>query len=126
MHSGLISCDADLPASEVARLMVTHRVHCVIVRGRSARVPGETRVWGIVSDLDLLQAGVRTDSSRAAGTIAHTPVVTVDPSCPVGDAAEQMLRHRVSHAVVVEADSHHPVGVLSTLDIARRLAGGAT
>jgi CBS domain-containing protein len=34
-----------------------------------------------------------------------------------------MVEHEVSHLIVVEPRSARPVGVLSTLDIARALAG---
>jgi CBS domain-containing protein len=34
-----------------------------------------------------------------------------------------MVEHEVTHVVVVEPRSARPVGVLSTLDIARALAG---
>jgi hypothetical protein len=36
-----------------------------------------------------------------------------------------MTEHEVTHLVVVDAESDKPLGVLSTLDVAARLAGRA-
>ena len=33
MHPGILSCDADAPLTEVARMMSTHHVHCIVVTG---------------------------------------------------------------------------------------------
>jgi hypothetical protein len=35
-----------------------------------------------------------------------------------------MARHGATHALVVDPASHRPIGILSTLDIARVLAWG--
>jgi CBS domain-containing protein len=40
------------------------------------------------------------------------------------DAAREMLKNGVSHAVVVHPVRHRPIGVLSTLDVAGVLAWG--
>jgi hypothetical protein len=34
-----------------------------------------------------------------------------------------MVEHEVAHLIVVERHSRRPIGVLSTLDVARALAG---
>ena len=56
-------------------------------------------------------------------TIAATPAVTVTTDDDLARAAELMDEHRASHLVVVEPRSTRPIGVLSSLDIARALAG---
>ena len=33
MHPGILSCDPDATLTEVARMMSTHHVHCIVVRG---------------------------------------------------------------------------------------------
>jgi CBS domain-containing protein len=57
MHRGVLSCSRDATLAEVACLMASRRVHCVVV----ADEPGDAdSLWGIVSDLDLVAAaGVR-------------------------------------------------------------------
>jgi CBS domain-containing protein len=80
-------------------------------------------VWGIISDLDLVRAGIR-NGARSARGLAVQPIVVVEPSMPVREAAEEMLARGVSHAVVTDPATRRPVGVLSTLDVAGVLAWG--
>ena len=122
MHPGILSCEPDASLTEVAKMMATHHVHCVAVVGVSQEEP-ECFVWGIVSDLDLVKAGIG-EQEQTARTLASQPVVVVDPSMPLRDAARHMLDHGVSHAVVTDPLAHRPVGVLSTLDVAGVLAWG--
>lgn len=57
IHPGILSCQADASVTNVARMMASHHVHCVAVIGVPQSQPGETLVWGIISDVDLLRAG---------------------------------------------------------------------
>ena len=117
MHHGVIVCDREDPLSRVARLMSEHRVHSVVVGGEAGRL------WGIVSDLDLVAAAaVRPLDEQTAGGTAVTPVVAVEPGHSLQEAAELMTAYGVAHLVVVEPETGRPVGVLSTLDLARTLA----
>jgi CBS domain-containing protein len=121
MHPGVITCPHDAPLREVARMMAAHRVHCVVVFDEGDE-PGPGS-WGIVSDLDLA-AGLSEGAldERTAGQIAASPVVTVSASETLGRAAQLMAEHSSAHLVVVDPGTGLPVGVLSTLDLAR-LAG---
>jgi CBS domain-containing protein len=117
MHEGVIVCERDEPLSLVARLMSEHRVHCVVVGGEAGRL------WGIVSDLDLVAAAaVRPLDEQTAGGTAVTPIVAVSPEDSLQQAAELMTAYGVAHLVVVEPETGRPVGVLSTLDLAAALA----
>jgi CBS domain-containing protein len=122
MHPGILSCDAETTLAEIARIMSTHHVHCVAVGGTGEGRGLDSRVWAIVSDLDVLAAGLRPDSPDTAAELPKRPVVRVETTAPLRDAAELMLTKHTSHAVVVDPDTRHPVGILSTLDIARALA----
>ncbi|HTX46454.1 MAG TPA: CBS domain-containing protein [Solirubrobacteraceae bacterium] len=124
MHAGIVAAAPDMSLTQVARLMATHHVHCVAVGGISSAAGGESLVWGIISDIDLLRAGLGTDSGDTAASMAVTPVVTVEPVAPLRDAGELMLSHGASHLVVVDPKIGRPVGLLSTLDIAGVLAWG--
>lgn len=118
MHEGVITCDRDTPLSEVARLMSEERVHCVVVLDHDPRRP-----WGLISDLDLTAAAsVRGLNGQTAGATAATPVVTVSPDESLERAAQLMTEHGVAHLVVTAAAGRRPLGVLSTLDIARAAA----
>jgi CBS domain-containing protein len=118
MHEGVITCDRHSPLTEVARLMSEERVHCVVVVDDDPRRP-----WGLISDLDLTAAAsVRRLNGQTAGGSAATPVVTVSPDESLERAAQLMTEHGVAHLVVAAPDNGRPVGVLSTLDIARAAA----
>jgi CBS domain-containing protein len=102
--------------------MTMHRVHCVAVMAVTQDGSGERRVWGIISDLDLLRAGIRGGAGVTASALAQEPVICVRDTTPLRDASETMAAHGVSHLVVINAETQRPVGVLSTLDVAAMLA----
>jgi signal-transduction protein with cAMP-binding, CBS, and nucleotidyltransferase domain len=121
MHAGLISCRPEDPIRTVARLMATYRVHAVLVTSHGEDAEGG---WGVVSDTALLRAAEKgTVDEVTAGSVAETPVLTVATSDEFGEVAHLMVERDVSHVVAVESHSQQPLGVLSTLDIARALAG---
>ena len=119
MHEGVLSCSADTPLSAVAELMAARGVHCIVVTGTD-----DLAVWGVISDLDLVAAaGVRDLEAQSAGASAATPALTIHPGDTLQRAAQVMTEHAVAHLLVVDDTSGEPVGVLSTLDLARVLAG---
>lgn len=124
MHPGLISCSLDTPLRTVARMMATYRVHAILVTAhREEELPGGGP-WGIVADTDLLRAAAEGDvDEQPARTIATAPVLTVAGSDELARAAQLMVEHELSHLIVIEPRSERPIGVLSTLDITRALAG---
>lgn len=124
MHPGLISCSLDIPLRTVARMMATYRVHAILVTAHGEEELAGGGLWGIISDADLLRAARVGDlDERPARTIAATPAVMVDAGDDLARAAQLMVEHDASHLIVVEPRSTRPIGVLSTLDIARALAG---
>jgi len=124
MHPGLISCSVDTPLRTVARMMATYRVHAILVTTHGEEELPGGGLWGVVSDTDLLRAAEAADlDEQPAGTVAATPVLTVSHRDELARAAQLMVEHEVTHVVVVEPRSARPVGVLSTLDVARALAG---
>lgn len=128
MHPGVLTCPVETPLRDVARMMATYRIHSVVVFGGGEEEADlEGRLWGVVSDLDLVEAAAVDElEDRTAGTTAVTPVVMVGPKDTLLQAAVLMREHEIAHLVVVDPQSARPVGVLSTLDVARMLAfGGA-
>jgi CBS domain-containing protein len=123
MHPGILACEPDASLAEVARMMATHHIHCLAVVGISHEEP-QCGVWSVISDLDLVRAGIRDGEGSSARAIAQEPLVTVNPSLPLRDAGELMCDHKVSHLVVVEPVTERPIGILSTADIAGVLAWG--
>jgi CBS domain-containing protein len=81
-------------------------------------------VWGMISDLDVLRAGIHLAADSSARALALEPVISAAPTTPLREAGELMLEHGVSHLIVVDPNTHGPIGVLSTLDIAGVLAWG--
>lgn len=124
MHRGIVTCDVDSPLGAVARMMAAHRIHCVVVRNAAAswtETPG-AGLWGVVSDLDLVRILVTGGVlGRRAGESAATPALVVRAGDPVRRAAELMADREVTHLVVVD-HAAKPVGVVSTLDVARAVS----
>lgn len=124
MHPGILSCDAEATLTEVARMMSAHHVHCIVVTGTGEADGDDSGVWGVISDFDLLRAGMRPDALDTASGIAQQPVIRVETTAPLRDAAELMLAKGSGHVVAVNPETRRPVGILSTLDIAGVLAWG--
>jgi CBS domain-containing protein len=124
MHPGIVSVDPDTSVVEVARIMSTHQVHCVVIKGMAHSDPREPLVWGIITDRDLMERGLGPGAATTARDLANTPVVSVKPAMPLADARGLMLGNHVTHIVVIEPETLRPFGVLSTLDLARVLAWG--
>jgi CBS domain-containing protein len=124
MHPGVLTCSFETPLPRVAEMMAQHRIHAVVVYLDGDEDPGDTtRFWGVVSDLDLVGAAVTERFPRTtAGSAAITPVVLVAVDEPLERAAQLMIENGLSHLIVVEAQSEVPLGVISTLDLARALA----
>jgi CBS domain-containing protein len=121
MRMGVVRCTPDSSLREVARIMATYRIHSVVVSEMEGSRPA-----AVVSDTDLAAAANADIDRLTAGQVATTEVVTVEPGATMALAAQLMAERRVSHLVVVQPDTGHPVGVLSALDLAGVLAWGGT
>jgi CBS domain-containing protein len=126
MHPGVLTCPLETPLATVARMMASYRIHAIVVFGEETDDVAGSQLWGVVSDLDLVSAASAGDlEERTAGGTAVTPVVMVAPDDTLERAAQLMSEHEITHLVVAEAGTARPVGVISTLDLARVLAGSA-
>src|SRR5512132_1624799 len=79
MHPGVVACPTETPLVSVARMMTGHRIHAVVVFNEESDDVAGVKLWGVVSDLDLVKAasaGVIDD--RTAGGTAVTPIVIVE------------------------------------------------
>ncbi|MGH2911852.1 MAG: CBS domain-containing protein [Solirubrobacteraceae bacterium] len=125
MHYEIVDCPPQTPLREVASLMAEHNIHCVVVDGL-ARGPHDTErfVWGLVSDLDLMRAEGAGRLEDEAGKIASTEIVTVNPNEDIQRAAQVMGEHDCSHLIVTDTESGRPIGVVSSIDVARALVWG--
>lgn len=124
MRAGVWSCPPEARLADVAKAMVEHHIHSVVVPSSD----GETNDGGeprVVSDLDLMRAATRDRARVTAASIAGSEARTVTPDATVERAARTMAEQGTAHVLVVAASSSAPQGVLSALDLAGVLAADA-
>ena len=84
-------------------------------------------VVGVVSRTDLM--AIAADPGRepwqaiSVASVMSSPALTVSASTPLAEAATLMEERRIHRLVVVDPDNGQPIGVLSTSDLARAVAG---
>ena len=122
MSRGVISCPPETPLRVVARMMATFGVHAIFVFEHVDEDDEAPQLWAVVSDLDLVAATQLDLDTLTAGTTAVTPLVSVPVDSPIAEAGSLMAQYGVAHLAVTEPGSRHPIGVISTLDIARAVA----
>ena len=113
-----VQLDADLATA--IQMLEQHDI-------RHLPVLDETKLVGVVSERDLAVAEslVPDDWERFPVAEAMTPEpYTVSPDTPLCDVARVMAEHKYGCALVIEP-SGKVVGVFSTVDALRVLAGGA-
>jgi len=122
MHAGVFTCDENASLDMAAAMMARYSIHCVVVLDG----PDDEKPWGVISDLDLISAAFDHDTAEwKAGEAAGSPAVMIGVDAPLRRAAQLMREYGIAHLVVVDADARTPLGVISTLDIARVIAGNA-
>lgn len=126
MSRGVISCPPETPLRVVARLMATYAVHAIVVLEHTDEDDEAPRLWAVVSDLDLVAATQLDLDMLTAGATAVTPLVTIASDMSIANAGGLMAQYGVAHLVVIDPDTDRPIGVISTLDIARAVAAGST
>lgn len=121
---GIVSCRPESSAREVAETMAAKGIHCVVVVDL-LQGQGGALGWGVISDLDLASVAAGELEQITAAGIAATEPVRVKATDSLEQASRQMVEHQVTHVLVEEGDPARPMGVISTLDVARALAGEA-
>ena len=124
MSHGVISCPPETPLRVVARMMATHGVHAIFVFEYGEEDDEARQLWAVVSDLDLVAATRLDLDTLTAGETAVTPLVSVTVDSSIGEAGGLMAQYGIAHLAVTEPGSRRPIGVISTLDIARAIAAG--
>ena len=124
MTPTVVHCRPDTSLRDVAQLMTTYGIHAVYVFDDVVDEAEPPAIWGLVTDLDLVAAWPVLDERTAGGT-AVTPLVMVPSNEPLGRAAQLMAESGTAHLAVTDPLTGAPVGVLSTLDIARVIADGS-
>ena len=124
MSRGVITCPPETPLRVVAKMMATHGVHAIFVFEHTDEDDEDPRLWAVVSDLDLVAATRLDLDTLTAGATAVTPLVSVATDCPISEAGSLMAQYGIAHLAVTDPVSRRPIGVISTLDIARAIAAG--
>lgn len=117
---GIVACAPDAPLDEVAFLMANNRVHAVIVVDDDAADPP------VIADSDLIAAAASGRFDQlSAGDVASAEVASVRGDEPLAQAARLLAERGASH-LIVRDQRGQPVGILSTLDVARAISGRDT
>jgi CBS domain-containing protein len=124
MHPGVLTCSQDATVTEIARIMAGHHIHSVVVMGIAHESAGEKLMWRLITDVDVLEAGLPGGAEPTAETLARHPVTVVETTTPLHEAARLMIGSHLTHVLVVDSENQHPVGVLSTLDVLGTLGWG--
>ena len=124
MHPGVLTCPEDATVTEIARIMAGHHIHSVVVMGITHEAGGEKLTWRLISDMDVLEAGIPDGAEPTAETLARHPATVVETTTPLHEAARLMIGSHLTHVLVVDPSNQHPVGVLSTLDVLGTLGWG--
>ena len=124
MSRGVISCAAETPLRVVARMMTTYGVHAIFVFEPTKEDGDMPQLWALVSDLDLVAATQLDLDTLTAGATAVTPLVTVEADSSIAEAGSLMAQYGIAHLAVTDPVTRRPIGVISTLDIARAVAAG--
>lgn len=122
MSRRVLGCAPDSSARQVAQLMTAEGIHCAVVEGLLEE-EGGLRGFGVISSLDLATVAPGALDELTAAEIAASEPVMVEATDSLEEAVTRMVDHRVTHLIVVDGDPPRPVGVISTLDVARAVAG---
>jgi CBS domain-containing protein len=122
MSHGVISCRPETPLRVVARMMATYGVHAIFVFEHAEEDDEAPQLWAVVSDLDLVAATRLDLDMLTAGASAVTPLVSVAADSSIAQAGDLMAQYGIAHLAVTDPDSGRPIGVVSSLDIARAIA----
>jgi CBS domain-containing protein len=122
MSRGVIHCTPETPLRAVARLMTTHTVHAVFVLDYGSEADETPELWGMISDLDVAAAACGDIDACTAARSAVSPLQTVTSDEPLTIAAQAMAFNGLAHLAVLDPGTRRPIGVLSTLDVARAVA----
>jgi CBS domain-containing protein len=116
MSGSVLTCQAETPARDVARMMATHAIHVVPIE----KGPSPQRV---VTARALAQVACSAaEHTTLTAEDVSLDAVTAGPDEPLPTAAARMLEQNASHLVVVDEASGDAIGVLSDADIVSRWA----
>jgi signal-transduction protein with cAMP-binding, CBS, and nucleotidyltransferase domain len=110
----IISIDSKAKATDAARLMVDRRVGSLIANR-------DGLPFGIVTERDMVKivAGARDPAKVTVADVMTAPLITIDSSAPLHDAARRMVEKQVKRLVVTEHEKI--VGIVSQTDLVQSM-----
>ncbi len=117
MTPGVISIVEDASLRHALRALVCHRVHAVLVVGRTTGRP-----LGWVSTAGLLGWLGRDVGMATARDAVTEAAVLIEPSATVRDALGQLSQPGVTHLLVTPSPTIQAEGVVSSLDLVAHAA----
>ena len=120
MRVGLLTCQPETRLHGVAQAMAANHVHALVVVDPGSDDPSST--WRVIYDVDVLKLAAAGNDDARAIDAACAPV-TIAMSATAKEAAELMHAQGTRHLIVLDEEAH-PVGVVSSLDLAATLAWG--
>ena len=107
---------ADMPLKRVAEELSEHQV------GAAPVCAPDGKILGMVSKTDLIELYGRAEERRSARDAMTPEVLSVKADEPMESAIKNMAFEGVHQLVVLDADERF-VGVVTSMDILRELAG---
>ena len=111
----IISIDSKAKAKEAARLMVDRRIGSLIANR-------DGLPFGIVTERDMVKivAGAMDPGKVTVADVMTAPLITIDSSAPLNDAARRMVEKQVKRLVVTEHEKI--VGIVSQTDLVQSMS----
>lgn len=117
MHAGVLTCGPDDAVAALARTMVTHEIHTVVLERANDSSPV------FVTDLALVGAALDRAENARAGDLTRDPAPSLPADAPLRQAVVRMAELNVAHVLVSDPGSGAPCGVVSSFDVAAVLGG---
>jgi len=111
----IVSIDSKAKARDAARLMVDRRIGSLIA-------DRDGLPFGIVTERDMVKivAGGMDPTRVTVADVMTAPLVTIDGTAPLNDAARRMVEKQVKRLVVT--DHEKIVGIVSQTDLVHHMS----
>jgi len=111
----IVSIDSKAKAKEAARLMVDRRIGSLIANR-------DGLPFGIVTERDMVKivAAGMDPAKLTVADVMTAPLVTVESTAPISDAARRMVEKQVKRLVVI--DHEKIVGIVSQTDLVHNIS----
>lgn len=117
MATTIVCARTDVPVADLIRTMTNERLGCVPI------VDEQERPIGMITKLDLVE-WFQNPAGTLAGDVMMPIAITLDASATVAHAASIMACEDMHHVMIVSERAL--IGLVSTMDVTRWLAGQKT